>query len=57
MNMETLIYTINMNKEDLTKMTKEELMSMLLGQKSKTVSVKQTVPVKKAASTTVGAVF
>lgn len=33
MNMENLIYTINMNREDLSKMTKQQLIDMLLGQK------------------------
>ena len=35
MNMENLIYTINMNREDLSKMTKQQLIDMLLGQKPK----------------------
>ena len=46
-NMENLIYTINMNREDLTKLTKQQLIDMLLGQKPKTVSVKTTGPVFK----------
>ena len=46
-NMKNLIYTINMNREDLTKLTKQQLIDMLLGQKPKTVSVKPTGPVFK----------
>ena len=45
MNMENLIYTINMNREDLSKMTKQQLIDMLLGQKPKTVSAKSAGPV------------
>ena len=45
MNMENLIYTINMSREDLSKMTKQQLIDMLLGQKPKTVSAKFAGPV------------
>ena len=45
MNMENLIYTVNMNREDLSKMTKQQLIDMLLGQKPKTVSAKSAGPV------------
>ena len=44
MNMENLIYTINMSREDLSKMTKPQLIDMLLGQKPKTVSAKFAGP-------------
>lgn len=49
MNMENLIYTINMNREDLSKMTKQQLIDMLLGQKPKTVSTKSAGPVDQTA--------
>ena len=35
MNMENLIYTINMNGGDLSKMTKQQLIDMLLSQSRK----------------------
>ena len=41
--MENLIYT--MNREDLSKMTKQQLIDMLLGQKPKTVNAKSAGPV------------
>lgn len=44
MNMENLIYTINMSREDLSKMTKPQLIDMLLGQKPETVSAKFAGP-------------
>ena len=50
--MDQIIYPISMNREDLSKMTKQQLIDMLLGQKPKTVSTKtvgsvdQTVCIK-----------
>ena len=51
-----IIYSNSMNREDLSKMTKQQLIDMLLGQKPNTESVDQTVSVRPTASTNVGAV-
>ena len=47
MNMENLIYTINMNREDLSKMTKEQLIEMLLSQEPQAVLSASYKPVPK----------
>ena len=51
-----IIYSNSMNREDLSKMTKQQLIDMLLGKKQNTESVNQTVSVRPTASTNVGAV-
>ena len=50
-----IIYPISMNREDLSKLSKEQLINMLLGKQ--TVSANKAGPVKQTASTTVGPVF
>ena len=50
-----IIYPISMNREDLSKLSKEQLINMLLAKQ--TVSVQRTGPVKQTASTAVGPVF
>ena len=46
-----IIYPISMNREDLSKLSKEQLINMLL------VSANKAGPVKQTASTAVGPVF
>ena len=50
-----IIYPISMNREDLSKLSKEQLINMLLGKQ--TVSANKAGPVKQTASTAVGPVF
>ena len=51
-----IIYTNSMNREDLSKMSKDELISMSMGKQS--VSVKRAGPVNQTASAKkVGPVF
>ena len=50
-----IIYRISMNREDLSKLSKEKLINMLLAKQ--TVSVQRTGPVKQTASTAVGPVL
>ena len=49
-NTDQIIYPISMNREDLSKMTKQQLINMLLGQKPKTVSAKSAGPVDQTVS-------
>ena len=53
--MRKIIYPNSMNREDLSKLSKEQLINMLLGKQ--TVSANKAGPVKQAASTAVGPVF
>ena len=50
-----IIYPISMNREDLSKLSKEQLINMLLGKQ--TVSANKAGPVKQTASTAVEPVF
>ena len=50
-----IIYPISMNREDLSKLSKEQLINMLLGKQ--TVSANKAGPVKQTATTAVGPVF
>ena len=50
-----IIYPISMNREDLSKLSKEQLINMLLGKQ--TVSANKAGPVKQTANTAVGPVF
>ena len=51
-----IIYPNSMyNREDLTKMSKDELINMLMAKQ--TASANKAVPVKQTASTAVGPVF
>ena len=50
-----IIYPLSMNREDLSKLSKQQLISMLLGKQ--TVSANKAGPVKQTASTAVGPVF
>ena len=50
-----IIYPLSMNREDLSKLSKEQLINMLLGKQ--TVSANKAGPVKQTASTAVGPVF
>ena len=50
-----IIYPISMNREDLSKLSKEQLINMLLGKQ--TVSANKAGPVKQTGSTAVGPVF
>ena len=50
-----IIYPISMNREDLSKLSKEQLINMLLGKQ--TVSSSKVGPVKQTASTAIGPVF
>ena len=50
-----IIYPISMNREDLSKLSKEQLINMLLGKQ--TVSASKAGPVKQTASTAIGPVF
>ena len=53
--MRKIIYPNSMNREDLSKLSKEQLINMLLGKQ--TVSANKAGPVKQTASTAVGPVF
>ena len=55
MNVENLIYPINISREDLSKLSKEQLINMLMGKQ--TLSVNQTGPVKQTVSAKAGPVF
>ena len=48
--MDEIIYPIYMNREDLSKMTKQQLIEMLPGQKPNTVSAKRAGPVNQTVS-------
>ena len=50
-----IIYPISMNREDLSKLSKEQLVNMLLGKQ--TVSANKAGLVKQTATTAVGPVF
>ena len=50
-----IIYSISMNREDLSKLSKEQLINMLLGKQ--TVSANKAGLVKQTVSTAVGPVF
>ena len=50
-----IIYPNKMNREDLSKLSKEQLINMLLGKQ--TVSASKAGPLKQTASTAVGPVF
>lgn len=49
------MYPTNMNTEDLSKLSKEQLINMLMGEQ--TVSINQTGPVKHTVNAKAGSVF